>query len=66
MKWFDSLVAVLRRRWVWRTALTLAALFVLYGLFGALVLPGVIKSQTEKAATAARARRDPLMWRRSA
>ncbi|HEY4039270.1 MAG TPA: DUF748 domain-containing protein [Burkholderiaceae bacterium] len=53
MKWSDSLVAVLRKRWVWRTGLALAALFVLYGLFGFFVLPGIIKSQAERAATAA-------------
>jgi hypothetical protein len=53
MKQFDGLAAVLRKRWLWRTALVLAALFVLFGVFGYLVLPGIIQSQAEKAATAA-------------
>jgi hypothetical protein len=53
MKRFDGLVKAVRRRWVRRTALILGALFVLFGLFGYLALPGIIKSQAEKAVTAA-------------
>jgi uncharacterized protein DUF748 len=49
---FNSLGAVFRRRWVWVTALILATLFVLFGLFGYLLLPGIIKSQAEQAVSA--------------
>jgi hypothetical protein len=57
MKRFGSLVDVFRKRWVRRTALILAAVFILFGLFGYLVLPGIIKTQAEKAVTAALHRR---------
>ena len=47
------LAAAARRPWVRRTALILVALVVLFGLFGYLVLPGIIKSQAEKSVAAA-------------
>ncbi len=53
MKRFDGLVKAVHRPWVRRTALILGALFVLFGLLGCLALPGIIKSQAEKAVTAA-------------
>jgi len=53
MKRFDGLVKAVHRPWVRRTALILGALFVLFGLLGYLALPGIIKSQAEKAVTAA-------------
>jgi hypothetical protein len=53
MKRFDGLVKAVRRPWVRRTALILGVLFVLFGLFGYLALPGIIKSQAEKAVAAA-------------
>jgi hypothetical protein len=46
------LIAVIRRPWIRRTAAIVAALVVLFGLFGYLVLPGIIKSQAEKALAA--------------
>jgi Domain of Unknown Function (DUF748) len=47
------LVRAVRRPWVVRTALVLVGLFILFGMFGYFALPGIIKSQAEKAATAA-------------
>jgi hypothetical protein len=49
----SGFVRAVRRPWVRRAALGVAALFVLFGLFGYLALPGIIKSQAEKAVTAA-------------
>ncbi len=51
------LIGAVRRPWIRRTALVLVTLFVLFGLFGYLALPGIIKSQAEKAAAAALHRR---------
>src|SRR5260370_41989637 len=49
----SGFVRAVRRPWVRRVALGVVALFVLFGLFGYLALPGIIKSQAEKAVTAA-------------
>jgi Domain of Unknown Function (DUF748) len=49
----DRLLTALRHRWVVRGVLTLVALIALFGLFGYLALPGIIKSQAEKAVSAA-------------
>jgi hypothetical protein len=57
MKTFNGLVNAVRRPWIRRAAWVLGALFVLFGLFGYLALPGIIKSQAEKAVSAALHRR---------
>jgi len=53
----SRLIRAVRRPWVRRTGLILVALFVLFGLFGYFAMPGIIKSQAEKAASAALHRR---------
>jgi uncharacterized protein involved in outer membrane biogenesis len=53
----NRLISTARRPWIRNTAAVLFAIFVLYGLFGYLVLPGIIKSQGEKAIAAALHRR---------
>src|SRR5882757_955323 len=45
----SRLIAFVGRPWIRYTALVLGAVVVLFGLFGYLVLPGIIKSQAEKA-----------------
>src|ERR1700752_4323950 len=50
---FSRLAGAVRHRWVRRTALLLLALFILFGLFGYFAAPGIIKSQAEKALSAA-------------
>jgi len=47
----EKLLRSVQHRWVRRTALIVLALVVLYGLFGYLVLPGIIQSQAQKAVT---------------
>jgi len=51
------LAAAIGRPWIRRSAAAALALFVLFGLFGYLALPGIIKSQVEKAVTSALNRR---------
>jgi len=48
----NRLIIAVRRPWIRRAALVLVALVVLFGLFGYLLLPGIIKSQAEKAIAA--------------
>lgn len=53
MNSLSRLLATLRHRWIVRGVMILAGLVVLFGLFGYLALPAIIKSQAEKGIGAA-------------
>jgi len=53
MSAFNFVVKAARLRWLRRAVLALCVLLVLFGLFGYLALPGIIKSQAEQAVATA-------------